>query len=64
MNQKSDNTLVVKTPSKPAYPIVGCSDCKTSRPMIIKALSPGLFGHGHISYQCTKCGAEKEFSLD
>jgi hypothetical protein len=63
MTGKPELEITPKNPSKLNYPIIGCSECKTSRPMEIQAISPGLFGSGSIHYHCRKCGAQKSFEL-
>jgi DNA-directed RNA polymerase subunit RPC12/RpoP len=44
----------------PFTALVRCPECTSSRPMIIKALHPGLVADAdRITYLCTSCGAEK-----
>lgn len=40
--------------------LVRCTRCKSSRPMVIKALHPGVVSdNDRITYRCTACGAER-----
>ncbi|WP_315831146.1 hypothetical protein [Bradyrhizobium prioriisuperbiae] len=47
-------------PSTTMTGLTRCPDCRSSRPMIIKALRPGLKAEGdRITYRCSVCGTEK-----
>jgi hypothetical protein len=58
--QTGHQTTVPDAAATPFTGLVCCRDCKSSRPMIIKALHPGVVSDtDRITYRCTACGAER-----
>lgn len=59
-SQTSDHGSAAETAGAPFTGLVCCRDCKSSRPMIIKALHPRVISDtDRITYRCTACGAER-----
>ena len=60
--QHQDQTIGVAIAGAPTVMagLTRCPECRSSRPMIIKSLHPGLVAEGdRITYRCSVCGAEK-----